>query len=317
MQSKPIKKRKHVPHIAEEGGEHIQKPASAHLPPVVAPQGLSKPPPPPRDPVLMLPKAYVRMSSRNRTPGQSRSDYSVILGTAVRRAVGFVPIYVSIYNTWPNISAALGNNTVSFSYNGGAAVVLTIADGAYYNSATANTFPTVLTAMVKAQFTPASNDFTFGWEPTTNQLYIIRTAGVAETLQVNLIGTTALAPLGLTANLLVNASDTRFYFQAMSILTDFASVAIGSSQLRMPVSIDTKTGGARNSFLTIPNTASKGSYLIYQNQSPTTLSVISLPTPSDFSYVSLQLFDPDSGALVPLNSDWEIQVMFLLAPVDK
>lgn len=316
MQPKSFRKRKHVPHIAEEGGEEIQKPAAAHLPPVVAPPAVPPPPPPPRDALLMLPQAYVRISSANRTPGMSRSNFSVILTQAIRRAIGFCPIHTTIYNTWPNISPELANNTFSITYSVGPVTsTRTITTGSWFLSATSTTFIEELNRLLDGVASPG--EFEFGWDMPTNRLFLFRNTPSTNTLTLNLVGSTAATLMGITANVVVNASDTPFYLGAQAILTDYPTVSVGSSQLRMPVSVDSKRDGSKNAFLNIPNVAGKGSYLTYHNPAPTALSIIRLPSPSDFSQISLELFDPRTGLEIPLATDWEIQVLFVLAPAER
>lgn len=262
-----------------------------------------------------MPQAFVRISSASRTSGD-RSNFSVILTTAVRRAVGFVPIHMQVFNNWPNISAARGNNTFEVTYSvGPTTTLLTIPDGMWYTSATSPTFDQEVQTLLDTAVGGAGR-YSITYSQPTNKLSVTRQAAAAgTTLQFNYANTTARRPLGLTADLLINTANAT-PFQQQVDLTDYATISVGSSQLRMPVSIDTRRDGAKNAFLNVPNTAGKGSYLTYTNAAPTALSVVRLPGPTDFSYISLELFDPETGTDIPLTVDWEILVLFLLAPIE-
>jgi len=278
--------------------------------------------------------ASCRISSANRiNQNDPRNAFSVMITPPIQRAMGFYVSSCYIINSWFNIVGSNtanvnGSNNVSYwQITGGSVFQVIVPVGQYGAGTFAAQMQVLLTA--GAGLSVGANNISFflngltnrfNWSyleggTTTNALTYLPTATYGGNPVVSTAGpvmgflasqSSSYQSSGTSPNLVSGENQVNFL--------DYPVIAVGSSQLRRPISIDSRQGGSGNCFLHLENTANKSSPIRYQNYAPTELSIIKYSGPQDFGLVQLSVTDPSTGKGIDIAFDWEIVLHFLTAP---
>lgn len=262
-----------------------------------------------------LVQATARISSRNRTLG-TPNNFSLFLTPQIDRAVAFVVKSCYVINSWYNITSS--NNISYWNVTGPspqAIYKLPVPEGQYEATDLASVMGTMLQdhfgGTVSFIYLPRLNKFQFSYNNGANALGFLTTdSGIPG------VGTegTINANLGFTTNQSSTANGNVVGNNMINLL-DYPTIAIGSPQMRKPISIDSRSTGGNNCFLHLHNDVPKNTPIRYQNYAPSPDSFVRYPGPQMFSYLTLNITNPDTGLPIDVFYDWEIIVTFMiLAP---
>lgn len=276
-------------------------------------------------------KTSVRINSVNRLvdANSTVSDFSVFLTPQIQKAIAFQVQSVAMFNDFPNISAALGNNSVTARVQGqGADQTLLIPDGAY-DVGGSGTLEAALLVLLQTLTGITANSVTaVVYQPAQMSIGVTMTAGNTITIRAPVAGTattTAGPAIGIRiadGDYIIPQADARpvkypvpQVFPSQVQLGGPPFLAIGSPQLRRPGSIDSKPGGSNNCFHHLLVNAPKKGAITYQVDGDNSeLAAITFPGPQGFQIIHLSVSDPQTGAKIALVADWEIIIHFYIAP---
>lgn len=100
-------------------------------------------------------KKTLFVDSRDRSPAQTQSNYSVTLPKVYENVYAVSLRSAEIPKSWYSFSASSGNTSLSLTINGGSVQTVTIADGNYTSATLATELARVLNALSSGTFTVA------------------------------------------------------------------------------------------------------------------------------------------------------------------